>query len=82
MITVRTGAYSKEDLDFLSKVLVSGLEKSCYNYSYGCNTLVCAECKARIACKEAQSALHHTLAVLYSKQALDLNEENKTLLKI
>ena len=75
MITVRTGAYSKEDLDFLAKVFVTGLEKSCYNYSYGCNSMVCAECKSRIACKEAQSALHHTLAVLYSKQAENLYSE-------
>lgn len=75
MITVRTGKYSLEDLDFLSKVIATGLEKSCYNYNYGCSTIVCNECHAKIACREAQSALHHTLAVLYSKHAEPSNQK-------
>ena len=79
MITVRTGAYSKEDVGFLAEVLRTGLQKNCFNFPYEKTSEVCAECRHKIACNEAESALHHVLAVMCSKQAKTLSEKNKSL---
>ena len=79
MITIRTGSYSKDDVIFLVEVLRTGLQKNCFNFPYEKTSEVCAECRNKIACNEAESALHHMLAIMCSKQAQSLSEENKSL---
>jgi len=69
MITIRTGSYSKDDVNFLAGVLYDGLSKGCYAIEMKGKGAVCDECKNRIACNEAQSALHHLYSVYYQKLA-------------
>ena len=69
MITIRTGAYSNDDLLFLASVLEDGLKKNCFAFSTLNNVHACEECKNKIACREALSALHHVYAVYYNKEA-------------
>lgn len=65
MITVRTSTYSKDDLIFLYHVLHTGLERNCRLISnMEDNPIKCKDCKQRIACREAQSAMHHLYSIM------------------
>lgn len=80
MITIRTGAYSDKDVAFLIDVLVDGLRKTCYLFNsdvmvfnpLNVANYECTECKQKIACKEAQSALHHLISVYCREQTKNL----------
>ena len=67
MITVRTGAYTKDDLIFLASVLGDGMAKNCYNIGYKGNE-VCDNCKNKIACNELYSAKLYAMSVFYRKE--------------
>ena len=68
MITVRTGAYTKDDLIFLATVIGEGMAHNCYNIAYKGNE-VCDNCKNKIACNELYSAKLYAMSVFYRNGA-------------
>lgn len=79
MITVRTGAWTKDDKIFLGEVIDKGLEKCCFAYGTGCQKTICQECKNKIACSELKSAMFYIWAILARDEAQISKNENKTL---
>lgn len=79
MITVRTGAYKKDDKVFLAQVLDTGLRKNCYVYASVGVAPECTECPHSISCKDMQSAYHHILSKVLRDEAKSLIEDNKSL---
>lgn len=79
MITVRTGAWTKEDKAFFAEVLATGLNKNCYVYNTEDCSQACTGCRHIISCKDMQSAYHHILSIMLRDDAKILNEQNKTL---
>lgn len=75
MITVRTGAWTKEDKIFLGDVIDKGLQKCCYAYGTGCQMTVCKECKNKIACADLRSAMFHIWSILMRNEAQTSNQE-------
>ena len=69
MITIRSGAWTREDLIFAYSVLRDGLEKNCFAFSENKAGMICNDCKQKTSCKELQSALHHILSIVYRKEA-------------
>lgn len=78
MITVRTGAWTKEDKVFFGEVLNSGLSKCCFAFNTGVPKY-CTDCKNKIACADLRSAMYHIWSILMRDEAQTSNQENKTL---
>lgn len=79
MITVRTGAWTKEDKVFFGEVLDKGLTKCCFAYNTGANTAYCKGCKNKIACADLRSAMYHIWSTVLRDEAQTSNQENKSL---
>lgn len=78
MITLRTTEYTKQDVIFLYNVMKLGLEHSCVMMRDNIeNRYFCDDCENRIACREAQSAMHHLLNILSTNQAKQRKRRKK-----
>ena len=66
MITIKSTAYTKEDVIFTINVLGNGLNNLCVNQAVGIvnKGLECVNCNHKISCTELQSAYYHMLAKL------------------
>lgn len=66
MITIKSTAYTKEDVIFTINVLGNGLHNLCVNQAVGIvhKGLECVDCNHRISCSELQSAYYYMFAKL------------------
>ena len=78
MITVRTGAWTKDDKVFFGEVLNAGLSKSCFAFNTGVPKY-CTDCKNKIACADLRSAMYHIWSIVVREEAQTSNLENKSL---
>ena len=77
MITIKSTAYTKEDVIFTINVLSEGLCNLCVNKAVGIvnKDLECVECHHRIACSDLQSAYYYMLAKLTRMDAQEHLDE-------
>lgn len=77
MITIKSTAYTKEDVIFTINVLGNGLSNLCVNQAVGLvnKDLECVDCNHRISCSDLQSAYYYMLAKLTRMDAQEHLDE-------
>ena len=65
MITIKSKAYAREDIQFLILCFNKGLTNCWVHTDNKFNTQPCFECRYKLACYDMHSALNHLLSLDY-----------------